>query len=54
MNLVQIVVEASAIMGGLPSTWPTQPVFGWYYSQRFAFIQIRLSGDALECVALGQ
>jgi len=26
MNLVQIVVEASAIRGGLPNTQPTQPV----------------------------
>ena len=34
MNLVQIVVEAPAIRGGLPSTHPTQPVFGWFYSQR--------------------
>jgi len=29
MNLVQIVVEVSAIRGGLPSTWPFEPVFGW-------------------------
>ena len=35
MNLVQIVVEASAIRGGLPNTQPTQPVFGWCCSQRF-------------------
>jgi len=35
MNLVQIVVEAPAIRGGLPSTQQTQPVFGWCCSQRF-------------------
>jgi len=35
MNLVQIVVEAPAIREGLPSTEPTQPVFGWCGSQRF-------------------
>jgi len=35
MNLVQIVVEAPAIKGGLPSTSPTQPVFGWCCSHRF-------------------
>jgi len=35
MNLVQIVVEASAIRGVLPNTQPTQPVFGWCCSQRF-------------------
>jgi len=35
MNLVQIVVEASAIRGGLPNTRSTHPVFGWYFSQRF-------------------
>jgi len=29
LNLVQIVVEVSAIRGGLPSTWPFEPVFGW-------------------------
>ena len=29
MNLVQIVVEVSAIRGGLPSTWTFEPVFGW-------------------------
>jgi len=29
INLVQIVVEVSAIRGGLPSTWPFEPVFGW-------------------------
>ena len=29
MNLVQIVEEVSAIRGGLPSTWPFEPVFGW-------------------------
>jgi len=34
MNLVQIVVEAPAMRGGLPSTY-TQPVFGWCCSQRF-------------------
>jgi len=28
-GLVQIVVEVSAIRGGLPSTWPFEPVFGW-------------------------
>jgi len=35
MNLVQIVVEASAIRGRLPNTQPTQPVFGWCCSLRF-------------------
>jgi len=35
MTLVQIVVEVSAIRGGLPNTQPTQPVFGWCCSQRF-------------------
>ena len=29
------LVEAPAMRGGLPSTWPTQPVFGWCCSQRF-------------------
>ena len=29
LNLVQIVVEVSAIRGGLPSTLPFEPVFGW-------------------------
>jgi len=29
MNLLQIVVEVLAIRGGLPSTWPFEPVFGW-------------------------
>ena len=29
LGLVQIVVQASAIRGGFPNTWPTQPVFGW-------------------------
>jgi len=29
LNLVQIVVEVLAIRGGLPSTWPFEPVFGW-------------------------
>jgi len=29
LNLVQIVVEVSAIRGGLPNTWPFEPVFGW-------------------------
>jgi len=31
LNLVQIVVEVSAIRGGLPSTWQFEPVFasGW-------------------------
>ena len=29
LNLVEIVVEVSAIRGGLPSTWPFEPVFGW-------------------------
>jgi len=29
INLVQIVVEVSAIRGVLPSTWPFEPVFGW-------------------------
>ena len=29
LNLVQIVVEVSAIRGGFPSTWPFEPVFGW-------------------------
>jgi len=29
LNLVQIVVEVSAIRGGLPSTWLFEPVFGW-------------------------
>ena len=28
-GLVQIVVEVSEIRGGLPSTWPFKPVFGW-------------------------
>ena len=28
LNLVQIVVEVSATKGGLPSTWPFEPVFG--------------------------
>ena len=28
-GLVQIVVEVSEIRGGLPSTWPFEPVFGW-------------------------
>ena len=28
-------LEAPAIRGGLPSTQPTQPVFGWCCSQRF-------------------
>ena len=27
-GLVQIVVEVSEIRGGLPSTWPFEPVFG--------------------------
>ena len=35
LNLVQIVVEAPAIRGGLPSTEATQPVFGWCCSQLF-------------------
>jgi len=35
MNLVKIVVEAPAIRRGLPSTSPTQPVFGWCCSRRF-------------------
>jgi len=29
LNLVQIVVEVSAIRGCLPRTWPFEPVFGW-------------------------
>ena len=29
LNLVQIFVEVSAITGGLPSTWPCQPIFVW-------------------------
>jgi len=29
LNLVQIVEELLAIRGGLPSTWPFEPVFGW-------------------------
>jgi len=29
VDLVQIVVEVSAIRGGFPNTWPTEPVFGW-------------------------
>ena len=29
-GLVQIVVEVSAIRGGLPNTWPFEPVFGWH------------------------
>jgi len=29
LNLVQIVKEVSAIRGGLPSTQPSEPVFGW-------------------------
>jgi len=28
LGLVQIVVEASAIRGGFPNTWPIEPVFG--------------------------
>ena len=28
-GLVQIVVEVSEFRGGLPSTWPFEPVFGW-------------------------
>ena len=35
LDLVQIVVEASAIRGCFPNTQPTQPVFGWCCSQRF-------------------
>jgi len=29
LNLVQFVMEVLAIRGGLPSTWPFEPVFGW-------------------------
>ena len=35
LNLVQIVVEASVIRGGLPNNQPTQPVLGCCCSHRF-------------------
>jgi len=54
LGLVPIVVEASAIRGGFPNTWPTEPVFGWhcrsvlgYYGKGLA---IRTAGNKLRAV----
>ena len=40
MNLVQIVVEASAIRGGLPNTQPTQPATLKSKDTQFAAVKL--------------